>query len=69
MVFLTKLSLLERRIQSFPGPFFPASRMNMERYSVSLHIQRNYLKIRTSETPNMDTFHPVFIIREDSHLN
>ena len=43
-------------IQSFSGPYFPAFGRNTERYSVSLHIQPECMKIRARETPNTDTF-------------
>ena len=46
-------------IRSFPGPYFPAFGLNMERYSVSHRMQSKCGKIRTRETPNIDTFHPV----------
>ena len=45
----------------FSGPHFPAFGLNMERYSVSLRIQSEFGKIRTSKTPNMDTFHEVYV--------
>ena len=48
------------RIWNFSGTYFPAFRVNTERYSVSLCIQSECGKIRTRITPNMDTFHAVF---------
>ena len=47
------------RIRSYSGPHFPAFKLNMERYSVSLRIQFECGKIRTRITPNTDTFHAV----------
>ena len=47
------------RIPSFSGSYFPAFALNMERYSVSLHIHSECGKIRTRKTPNTDTFHAV----------
>ena len=44
-------------IRSFCGPYFPAFRLNTERYSVSLRIQSECGEIRTRKTPNSDTFH------------
>ena len=38
-------------------PHFPAFRLNMERYGISLRIQSECGKIRTRITPDMDTFH------------
>ena len=46
--------------RSFSGPYFPAFGLNMERYSVSLCIQSQCGKIRTSKTPNTDTFYAVY---------
>ena len=40
-------------------PRFPAFGLNTERYSVSLRIQSECGKIRTSKTPYLDTFHAV----------
>ena len=47
------------RIRSYSGPYFPAFRLNTERYSVSLRIQSKYGKIRTRITPNTDAFYAV----------
>ena len=49
-------------IRSFSGPYFPAFGLNIERHSVSLHIQSRYGKIRTRKTPNTDTFHTVLFL-------
>ena len=51
-------------IRSFPGPFFPAFGLNTERYGV---WNAECGKIRTSKTPNRDTFHSVwthFVIKD-----
>ena len=47
------------RIRSFSGLYFPAFGLNTERYSVSLRIQSECRKIRTTKTPNTDTFYAV----------
>ena len=47
-------------IRSFSGQYFPAFRLNTERYSVSLHIQSRCNKIRTRKTPNTDVFLTVY---------
>ena len=44
-------------IRSFPGPLFPAFGLNTERYGV---WNAECGKIRTSKTPNRDTFHSVW---------
>ena len=49
-------------ILSYSGLHFPAFGLNMERYSVSLHIRSEWGKIRTKITPNTDIFHAVIII-------
>ena len=41
------------------GPYFPAFGLNTERYFVSLRIQTEGGKIRTTITPNTDTFYAV----------
>ena len=51
------------RIRSYSGPNFPAFRLNMERYSVSLRIQSKCGKMRTRITPNTDTFDAVIITK------
>ena len=43
----------------FSGPYFPAFRLNTERYSVSLHIHSECRKIQTKITSNTGTFHAV----------
>ena len=47
------------RIRSYSGLYFPAFRLNMEKYGVSLHIQSECGKIWNRITPNTDTFHAV----------
>ena len=47
------------RIWSFSGPYFPAFRLNTEKYRVSVRIQSECGKIWTRKTPNADTFHAV----------
>ena len=47
------------RIRSYSDPYFPAFRLNTERYRLSLRIQSECGKIRTRITPNTDTFHAV----------
>ena len=47
------------RIRSYPGPYFPAFRMNTERYGASIRSQYECEKIRTRITPNTNTFHAV----------
>ena len=56
------------RIRSYSGPYFPAFGLNMERYSVSLHIQSKYGKMLTRITPNMDTFYAVNVLRRKKIL-
>ena len=46
-------------IRSFSGPHFPEFGLNTERYGVSLQIQSECGKMRTTITPNRDTFHAV----------
>ena len=40
------------RIRIYSGPYFPAFRLNTEKYFISLRIQSEYGKIRTKITPN-----------------
>ena len=47
------------RIWSLSGPYFPAFRLNTERYSVFLCIQSEVGKTRTRKYPNTDTFQAV----------
>ena len=49
------------RVRSYSGPHFPAFGLKTERYGVSFHIQSKYGKIRTSITPNTDTFYTVWL--------
>ena len=49
------------RIQSYSGPRFPAFELNTERYSVSVLIQSERVKIRTIITMNTFTFYAVFL--------
>ena len=49
--------------RSSSGPHFPALGLNTERYSVSLHIQSECVKIQTRITPNTDTFYAVTACR------
>ena len=48
-------------IRSYSGPYFPVFGLNTERYGVYLRIQSDCGKIRTSITPNTDTFYAVSI--------
>ena len=52
------------RIRSYSGPYFPAFRLNAERYGVSIRIQSECGKIRTRIIPNTDTFHTVGLASE-----
>ena len=47
------------RIRSYSGPYFSAFELNTERYSVSLCIQSECVKMRTRITLNTDTFYAV----------
>ena len=49
--------------RSSSGPHFPALGLNTERYSVSLHIQSECVKMQTRITPNTDTFYAVTACR------
>ena len=55
-------------IRSYSGPYFPPFGLNTKRYSISLRIQPECVKIRTRITPNMDTFHAVFLFRKEKLL-
>ena len=46
-------------IWSYSGPYFPAFRLNTDRYEVSLRIQSEWGQIWTRITLNTDTFHAV----------
>ena len=50
------------RIRSFSGSYFPAFRLNTERYSVFLRIHSECVKIRNRKTLNTDTFHALYNI-------
>ena len=50
------------------SPYFPAFRLNMKRYFVSLRIQSEDGKIRTRKTPYLDTFHAVNPIEKSLNL-
>ena len=43
----------------FSGPYFLAFGLNAKIYSVNLHIQSKYGKIRTRKTPYLDSFYAV----------
>ena len=45
------------RIENYSSPYFPAFRLNTDRYGVSLRIQSKCGKIQTRITQNTDTFH------------
>ena len=49
------------RYRSFCGSYFPAVRLNTQRYGVPLRAQSECGKIRTRKTPNTDTFHAVYV--------
>ena len=49
------------RIQSYSGPHFPVFGLNTEKYSVSLRVQSECGKMRTSITPNTGTFYAVYV--------
>ena len=49
------------RIRSFSGPYFPAFRLNMGRYSVSLRIKSKCGKIWTRKFPSRNTFYAVWL--------
>ena len=53
-----------KSVRSFSGQYFSTFGLNTERYSVSLHIQSKYLKIRTRKAPNTDTFQAVSFFAE-----
>ena len=61
------------RIRKFSGRYFPAFRLNTERYSVytpiSLRIQSECGKIRTRKTPNTESFHAVLEISLEKFKN
>ena len=47
-------------VRSYSGPYYPAFGLNAERYSVSVSIQSERVKIQTRITPNTDTFHLLY---------
>ena len=51
------------RIWSYSGPYFPAFRLNTERYEVSLRIQFECGKIWTRITPYTDTLYAVYLLK------
>ena len=63
----TSASILQRnspriksvRIRNYSGRHFPTFGLNTERYSVSLRIQSECVKMQTRITPNTDTFYAV----------
>ena len=52
------------RIRSYSRFYFPAFGLNTERYSVSLRIESECVKIRIRVTPNTNTFNAVLCIRK-----
>ena len=56
------------RIWGYFGPHFPAFGLNTERYGVSLRTQSECGKMRTRKTPNMYTFHVVYMYTFSSCL-
>ena len=56
-------------IRSLSDTYFPAIRQNKERFRVPLRIQSRCRKIRTRETPNMDTFHAVKLLSNTPKQN
>ena len=56
------------RIRSYSGPYFLSFRLNTERYSVCIHIQSKYGKIRTRITPNNDAFYAVKCHKQNSNV-
>ena len=56
------------RIRRYSGPHFQAVGLNMERYGVSLRIRLECRNMRTSITPNTDTFHPVLVLGSLNHF-
>ena len=49
-------------IRSFFGPYFPAFRLNTDRWFAFLCILSKYGKIRIRKNPNTDTFHAVCVL-------
>ena len=52
---------------SYSSPYFPALRLNTEKYGVSLRIQSKCGKIRTRINPNIDSFYAV-VFRTASNI-
>ena len=52
------------RIWGYFSPHFPTFGLNAERYGVSLHIQFECGKMQIRITPNMDTFHAVYVYKK-----
>ena len=50
------------RIRSYSRQQFPEFGLNMERYKLSLRIQSEFGKMRTTITQNRDTFHAMFLV-------
>ena len=48
-------------IRSYSGPYFPAFRLNKERYGTTLHIPSKCEKIRTRKALNTDAFYAVIV--------
>ena len=57
------------RIRSYSGPYFPAFGLITERYFVSLRIQSECGKMRTSITSNTDIFYAVFVTKSQNVWN
>ena len=56
------------RIRSFSGSYFPAFRLNKDRYGVSVYIQFECGEIRTRTTRNTDKFHTVNATPNINHI-
>ena len=58
-------------IHSYSGPYFPAFRLNMETYFISLCIQSKFRKMLTLITLNTDTFYAVLVsyVKITKHTN
>ena len=51
------------RIRSFSGLYFLVFGLNTEKLSISLRIQSEIGKIRTTKTPNTDSFHTMTLFQ------
>ena len=60
-LFLVYHCVKSLHIRGYSGPYFPAFGLNTGRYSVSLRIQSECVKIRTGINPNTDHFYAVCI--------